>query len=120
MWWQKPPKSVYLLEKVRLCSNQPGGLNMDEPVHLTLYVTRNTAIEATKNLMKALGMTKEDVAELKIVDVATHPELAESDNVGQTPCLKVARGDDAYIVGDLSDPEAVELALRGQRSQRLH
>jgi hypothetical protein len=94
---------------------------MDEPVHLTLYVTRNTAIEATKNLMKALGITKEDVAELKIVDVATHPDLAESDNVDQTPCLKVARGDDAFmVVGDLSNPEELEQALRGQRSERLH
>lgn len=95
--------------------------DMDEPVHLTLYVTRTTAIQATKNLMKVLGATKEDVAELKIVDVATHPDLAESDNVDCTPCLKVARGEEAFMVkGDLSDPEQLELALRGQRSERLH
>jgi hypothetical protein len=94
---------------------------MDEPVHLTLYVTRTTAIQATKNLMKVLGATKEDVAELKIVDVSTHPHLAESDNVDCTPCLKVARGDDAFmVVGDLSDPVEVELALRGEYSARSH
>jgi hypothetical protein len=94
---------------------------MDEPVHLTLYVTRNTAIQATKNLMKVLGATKEDVAELKIVDITTHPDLAENDNVDSTPCLKIARGDDAFmVVGDLSDPVQVEMALRGQFSERLH
>lgn len=94
---------------------------MDEPVHLTLYVTRNTAITATKNLMKALGITKEDVAELKIVDVAAHPDLAENDNVEATPCLKISRGHEVYrVVGDLSNPEELESALRGQRSERLH
>jgi hypothetical protein len=94
---------------------------MDEPVHLTLYVTRNTAIQATKNLMKALGSTKEDVAELKIVDVATNPHLAESDNIDCTPCLKISRGDDCSLVkGDLSDPVELEKALRWRPSELSH
>lgn len=94
---------------------------MDEPVHLTLYVTRNTAITATKNLMKVLGVTKEDVAELKIVDVSAHPDVAQNDNVEATPCLKIERGDEEYrVIGDLSDPEELESALRGQRSDRSH
>lgn len=94
---------------------------MDEPVHLTLYVTRNTAIAATKNLMKVLGVTKEDVAELKIVDVTAHPDLAENDHIEATPCLKIARGHEEYrLIGDLSNPEELESALRGHLSDRSH
>lgn len=90
---------------------------MDDPVHLTLYVTRSTAIQATKNLMKVLGSTKEDVAELKIIDVSTHPDQAEQDNVIGTPCLKVSRGEDWFMLeGDLSDADQIEEALKGRRS----
>lgn len=90
---------------------------MDEPVHLTLYVTRTTAIQATKNLMKALGTTKEDVADLKIIDLSLHPEVVEAENLTELPCLKVARGDEEFmVVGDLSDLDELQLAFKGQRT----
>lgn len=91
---------------------------MDEPVHLTLYVTRACALSAAKNVLRALGNTKEDVAELKIVDVTIGSEQIECDNEFNlsAPCLKVERGDSEFFVtGDLSDIEQIEQALRGQR-----
>jgi hypothetical protein len=112
------PAVSLLVGKVALMLDSAGGNTvMAEPVHLTLYVTRACAIQATKNLMKVLGVTKEDVADLKIIDVTTHAHVAEEDNVVDIPCLKVERGDDEFmVVGDLSDLDRIEQAIKGVRT----
>lgn len=109
---------MYLLEIRALCSeHSEGNVSMDDhPVHLTLYVTRASAVAATKNLMKALGTTREDVAELKIIDVSTQPDLMNQEELADIPCLKVERGnDEIFVVVDLTDLQQVENALRGSR-----
>ena len=85
----------------------------DPPLSLRLYVSGQALNSRTaiRNL-KALRDALKDAAEVEVVDVREHPDLAEADRILATPTL-VRRSPQPVrkIIGDLSDVERVVTGL---------
>lgn len=82
---------------------------------LKLYITGQTprAEQAISNLRRICERELGDDFELSIIDVLTHPQMAEDEKILATPTLvREEPTPRRCIIGDLSDAERV-LALLG-------
>lgn len=81
---------------------------------LKLYITGNTSrsVHAVTNLRRICEQHLQDRYELVLIDVLTHPELAEEGRILATPTtVRVAPLPAYRVIGDLSDPGKVLIAL---------
>ena len=93
---------------------------MDDAVYLTLFVTRETAVKATKSVINALAKTTQEIGNLTVIDVAEQPEAAEQENILVIPCLKIEHGEKrTYFIGDVCNPEKVMRALAYQLEEQM-
>lgn len=81
---------------------------------LRLYIVDSTksSIKAEKNLREFLEKKFPGRYSLKVVDVLTHPHLAEQDNIIATPtALKASPTPVRKAIGDLKDLDRVMFGL---------
>jgi circadian clock protein KaiB len=85
---------------------------------LKLYLVGGTppserAMHAIDDLRRALG----EAADIEVIDLREHPELAEAERILATPLLvRMTPLPKRRVIGDLSDPHRVlaSLGLRGR------
>ena len=67
--------------------------------------------------LEELRRTRLASAEIEVVDVLEHPELAEEQRILATPTLvRRGPGPSRRIVGDLSDPAGIDYLLDGRET----
>ena len=81
---------------------------------LVLYVSpeSHASLKARANLAAILERYGSDKVRFEVCDVSREPLRAEADRILYTPTLVVKSGAPAWIVGDLSNREAVVQLLR--------
>lgn len=92
-------------------SPTPGG---PTPLTLSLFVTDSTpsSVRARTQLSNWLQHSGSDAVRLEVVDVLERPDLAEAERILATPALvRHHPPPRRKIIGDLSDWEALLLAL---------
>lgn len=84
---------------------------MNDTTVLTLYVTPETAMRCTTNLLAALVGAPPRPTNLEIIYV-NEQQRAEDQAALEVPCLKVQRnGQSSFVIGDLADDKEVRHAL---------
>lgn len=93
-----------------------------EKWQLTLYIAGDTASsqQAIVNLKRICDQALRGQCEMSIVDVYTHPEIAEREHIIATPtlvrCYPLPR---RRVIGDLSDIAKVIAILGGMEQEHI-